>query len=449
MDLSKHLEKAEDAVRRKNFDYGIDLYRQLLTVSPGDYHARAGLHRAYFRKCEAKPSSGWVAKVQGGPMLALAKTLTAARNHAKAAEAFEAYLGIDPSNLAVQLELGTALENSNFPDGALAVYETSAEGIPGAAEAWKRAGAILTKKKEFARAIECYTKALDLNPRDQEALKARKDLAAEGALLSSGLETAGHARDVMKDRSKAEELERGRRLLHTAEEIDTEIDRLMGDLASEPGNVNILKEIAKLHERKNDSAAALDCIERAIEYAPDDFDLKSRRGALKTRVLDLEMDQLRARAVHDPAAAAALARAEKEKLQFEIEDARARVVENPSDFTFRYKLGRLLIRGGEIDEAISELQKAVADPRVKTDALVALGQAFFKKNLFDLARRQLEKALETVPETSPRTREILYNLGVIAEKSGATQDALRFYLRIYEADITYRDVADKVKRLQA
>ncbi|MFN0205651.1 MAG: tetratricopeptide repeat protein [Planctomycetota bacterium] len=448
MDLTKHLEKAEDAVRRRNFDYGIDLYRQLLSVSPGDYNARAGLHRAYYRKSEAKPGSAWIAKVQGGPSLALAKTLLAAKSYAKAAEAFESYVSLDPNNINVNLELGNALELANLRDGALAVYEITAEAVPGASEAWKRAGALLTKKKEFARAIECFSKALEINPRDQEALKARKDLAAEGALLSSGLETAGHSRELMKDKSKAGELEKEKRLLHTAGEIDAEIDRLMGDLANEPSNINILKEIAKLYERKNDPEAALDCVERALQYSPDDFDLRARRGLLKTRTLDREIDKLRARVATDPAAAELLAKAEKEKLAFEVDDARARVADHPTDMTVRYKLGRLLLKLGDVDEAVGELQKAVTDPRVKTDALVTLGQAFYKKGLFDLAKRQFEKALESLPEGSPRTKEVLYNLGVISERMGSNPGALAFYLRIYEIDIAYRDVGEKVRRLQ-
>jgi tetratricopeptide (TPR) repeat protein len=100
-----------------------------------------------------------------------------------------------------------------------------------------------------------------------------------------------------------------------------------------------------------------------------------------------------------------------------------------------------------VDEAISELQRAVNDPRCRVDALVALGQCFFKKGLLDLSRKQLEKALEILPGMGARTKEILYNLGVIAEKMDAVEDARSFYARIYEADIGFRDVATKMEKL--
>lgn len=448
MDLSKHLDKAEDAVRRRNFDFGIDLYRQLLSVDPANFQARLGLHRAYFRRQEAKPTPSWSAKLQGGPSLAIAKTFHAAKNYAKEAEAFEGYLALDPSNLAVTLDQGAAFERANLPDAALACYEALAEAVPTAGEAWKRAGALHARRRDVKRALECYTRALEIDPNDQESVKARKDLAAEGALQSSGLEAGVHSRDLIKDKGKAAELERGQRLLHTAEEIDAEIDRLMGELAASPSSVSILTQLSQLQERKNDPEAALDLVERALEAAPGDFDLKSRRGALKSRVLERRIEALRAKAPQDAAAAEALAAAEKEKLAFEVDDARARAAEHPTDLTLKYKLGRLLLKAGLLDEALGELQKSVADPRVKTDSLVALGQGFFKKGIFDLARRQLERALETVPEGNPRAREILYNLGVVAEKAGAPKDALGYYLRIYEEDVSYRDVSEKVRRLQ-
>jgi len=448
MDLSKHLEKAEDAIRRKNFDFGINLYRQLLAVSPGDYHARLGLHRAYLKKHEAKPVPGWVAKVQGGPSLALAKTLHAAKQYAKEADSLESYVALDPRNVDASLALGEALERARLPDAALAVYEALTEAAPDSVDGWKRAGAQLTRKRELNRALECFSKALEIDPRDQEAMKARKNLAAEGALVTSGLETGAHSREIMKNEAQAKELERGQRLFHTADEIDAEIARLSAEAEKAPENRALLVEVAKLLERKNAPESALEWIERALALAPEDFDLKTRRGALRARVLEREVERLRAEAASDPSAAERLKAAEGEKLAFEVDEARRRVAEHPTDLSLRAALGRLLLKQGELDGAIGELQRAVTDPRVKLEALVSLGQAFFRKGLYDLARKQLERALEAVPGGSPRSKEILYNLGVISEKTGAVADALGFYLRIYEVDIGYRDIADKVRKLQ-
>ena len=59
---------------------------------------------------------------------------------------------------------------------------------PKNAEALKRAGAMMYRTGEHAKALEYYERALQADPRDQEALKARKDLAAETALTGGGYE---------------------------------------------------------------------------------------------------------------------------------------------------------------------------------------------------------------------------------------------------------------------
>ena len=50
-----------------------------------------------------------------------------------------------------------------------------------------------------------YELALKVDPRDQESLKARKNLAAEGALRSTGIEEAESSRDLIKDKGKQQQ----------------------------------------------------------------------------------------------------------------------------------------------------------------------------------------------------------------------------------------------------
>ena len=49
MDVDKHIEKAEEAVRRRNYDFAISLYLQLLQISPNNQKARGGLYEAALR----------------------------------------------------------------------------------------------------------------------------------------------------------------------------------------------------------------------------------------------------------------------------------------------------------------------------------------------------------------------------------------------------------------
>ena len=103
-----------------------------------------------------------------------------------------------------------------------------------------------------------------------------------------------------------------------------------------------------------------------------------------------------------------------------------------------------------VDRAIAELQQAVKDPRKKVDALFLLGRAFRGKDLGDLAKAQLVKALDAGGgQTGKRGLEILYELGSVAEEAGQTAEALQQYSDILEQEIGYRDVARKVEHLKA
>ena len=67
MDISKHLDKAAEALRKKNFDYAINLYHQVLTLKPDHGDARRDLRQALVRRAEYKKISPAIALIQGLP----------------------------------------------------------------------------------------------------------------------------------------------------------------------------------------------------------------------------------------------------------------------------------------------------------------------------------------------------------------------------------------------
>ena len=102
-----------------------------------------------------------------------------------------------------------------------------------------------------------------------------------------------------------------------------------------------------------------------------------------------------------------------------------------------------------VDRAIAELQQGVKDPRKRTEALRLLGQAFRRKDLPDLALGQLEKALETAPQSGVLAKEILYDMATLCQETGHGDRALEHFSRILEQDIGFRDVAQKVEQIKA
>jgi tetratricopeptide (TPR) repeat protein len=167
-----------------------------------------------------------------------------------------------------------------------------------------------------------------------------------------------------------------------------------------------------------------------------------RAGDLRSKVLKKQVS--RADAAGDREKANGL---EEELFAHEVEDLRRRLEMHPGDAALRLALGRRLMRAGDLDAAAGELQKAVADPRVARDARVALAGCFQAKGYLDLARKEYERALEGAA-VDERTKEILYNLGAIAESEENPTEARGFYARIFEVDIGYRDVAAKMEQFR-
>jgi tetratricopeptide (TPR) repeat protein len=446
VDYSKHLQKAEEALKRRNFDFAIEVYQQLLELEPDLAEARGGLRQALKRRHEQQKGGRLFKAIAGAGPLAMAKGLRKAGKHGAAAKALEQYLAGSPLDESANLELGLALESAGHFKSARAVYEFLAEIAPKSAEGLKRAGAMMYREGEHAKALEYYERALQADPRDQEALKARKDLAAERALSAGRFDSVQHSREQVKDKEQTLDLERARRRTLTDEDLGKERERLEGLYADNPKDPELMIQLADVNERLKDYDSALDFAARAQQYRKDSFELVCKVGDLRSKMMRKRI----ARADKDGNSELA-SRLEQELVEVEVEDFQSRVWLHPGDAALRLQLGRRLLKKGALDASLAEFQKAQADARVQRDARIGMAQCFQRKGFTDLARKEYLRVLEGVQEIDERAKEVLYALGEIAEadsKSGAPDEARSFYARVYEVDIGYRDVAAKMERFR-
>jgi len=441
LDFAKHIQKAEEAFRRRNYDFAVELYQQLLELDPDQGEARGGLRRALKTRAEAKKGSKFLRALSGAGPLAVAKTMRKAGRIDACIKSAEQYLASNPLDVDANLFLGEALESGEYYKSACAVYEFIAEIAPKNPEGLKRAGAMMYQLGEHHRALEFYELALEVDPRDQDALKQRKNLAAETALNQREAQGATHSRDQIKNKDEARDLERTQRLHKTEDEWRDDLTRLEERYADAPGDVDLLEKMATAHEKLRDFEAAFDMIDRACEYRRDSLELRARKDQLHEKVLKKQV----ARADRDGDTEKAN-RLEGELLEIQMSSLREQVRLRPSDAALRLKLGQQLLKLGEVDAAASEFQKAVEDPRLGREASYHLGQAFQQKGYADLARKNYERAMEGGSGSDERSKEILYNLGSIAEEQGQVDEARTLFARIFEVDIGYRDVAAKMEQ---
>lgn len=443
MDLSRHLENAAEAVKRRNFAIAVKIYGQVLQIQPDYGEARLGLRKALFAKVAQKPASRLTAVLVGGPSLLLAGMMGLFGQAGAAARYYEGYLAHDPLHEGINLKLGRALLKAGHARSALAVFASLAEAMPRCLEACRSAGGLYYSQGKVQEALAMYEQALRVDPRDQESLKARKDLAAEGALRSSGIEKATSSRELIKDKDLQRQLERQDRLQLTAEEIDQELAALEPKLSESPDDRKLLRRVAKLREMGKDLAGALDLVERLLALDSADVEVLELAADLRIRLQQQMVDKAKKRGDD-----AAVARATAALRDLRAAEARRRVQRNPGDLAARFDLGACLLDGGEVDAAIAELQQAVKDPRKKNDALFLLGRAFLRKNLPELALGQFEKALQGAG-SGTLAKDALYEMGAICSDLGQRDAALTHFSRILEQDISFRDAAQRVAALKS
>jgi eukaryotic-like serine/threonine-protein kinase len=108
---------------------------------------------------------------------------------------------------------------------------------------------------------------------------------------------------------------------------------------------------------------------------------------------------------------------------------------------------RFYLDKGEPDSAIEVLQKIEIDSPDYRMACNLLGKIFFAKNLMQLAKEKLFKAVEG-KEMNKRNLELFYDLAVFQESNGQEIEALKIYEKILSFDFYFRDVLDRRKILE-
>jgi tetratricopeptide (TPR) repeat protein len=133
------------------------------------------------------------------------------------------------------------------------------------------------------------------------------------------------------------------------------------------------------------------------------------------------------------------------KAEIHLEQCRQRVAKYPNDNLFRFELGEALFRMGEYRKALRELQLGMRQPSVRLRAMNLIGQAYHRLGMNDLAIKQLQTAADEIPVVDETKKEILYNLAQVLFATGQKAAAIDRLKMIYEVDMAYRDVAEKVE----
>ena len=119
------------------------------------------------------------------------------------------------------------------------------------------------------------------------------------------------------------------------------------------------------------------------------------------------------------------------------------------DYETRYNLGIAYKEMGLVDEAIAEFQLAAKDEKRLLECASMLGICFLEKGMPGLAVKWFEKGLAAPGRSDEEYQGLRYDLANALEQSGDRAKALAVFTDLYGQDASFRDVAEKVRRLQA
>jgi tetratricopeptide (TPR) repeat protein len=444
----KLVEKAREAAKRRNYDYAIDLYMQVLKLNPDHPEAAREIRAATVRKGQEEgisPKKGFL-KGFGSWGKSLLKGVT--KNYEQVMEECEKFLRNAPFNVGMLMRLADAAARASHPHRAIANFEQVLKLDPKNLDALKGLGRLHKLLEEYKKATAYYRRTLELSPHDAEASRALKDIAAATTVDRIG--SLGESyRDKMKEAGEAAKLEAEGHVLRTEKDVKSAINRKLDDIQQSPKEPKLYRDLGDLHVKMKDYDNADAAYRKALEISPTDYFAKEKLGDLQLKRFDQQIAAASDayRLAPTPENKAKVDEVRTTKLQFSIGEWGRRVEEHPTDAALRFKYGKFLFQDSQDDEAIANLQKTVHDPKVAAEAHHLLGLAFRKKGMYELGVKELARAREGLNIMNEANKSITYDLALTLELLNKKAEAKVEYQKIAEADFGYKDVAKRLSAL--
>lgn len=451
MDLSGLYKKGMEAFERRNYDYAVQMYSQILELQPNSPDAFKYLRATALKREEG---GGKMSKTSSLFGAAKSKGFVLAKKWDKAFSACVKTLSTSPRDVANFMMLGDSAYNLGHLEIAVAAYIAVTELGPNF-DAYFNLAQIYRDQEDFAKAQESADRARQLNPTNRDLAKFMKDLSAVSFQASSNIEKVatsarGDFKEGLRNQGQAEELIDDAKILRTDEEIDAALKRAMRDYEENPSDKKLCRKVADLHWRKKQYKTAKEWFQKVLEL--DEGDSQSRDKMGDCDIVMHELNYKKKLALFQKAKTAeAKAEAQKARNNFllvELREYQRRVKFHPSDLRLKYLLGEKYFAINKTDEAVSMFQQSVKDPKIKLESQHRLGQCFTRKGLHDLAIGQFEAALKELPLFNELKKNVLYELADCQEKAGKRADAKKNFADIYQNDISYKDVSKRLENLK-
>jgi len=438
--------RALSAIQTQNLPYAISIIQAILKDLPEFLDGRKILRKVEIQSVGGSKKKGGL--FGGGGFSAMKYSGGVKKDPAGTIVALEKELEKDPLNEGANDLLFECFMKLEMPDSAAFALETVRKGPPETPKLLHKLAQHYLGRNMPQQAGEVYTDILKIAPTDSEAVKGAKDCAARASMQKAKWDENSNMRDLMRDQAQFEEMEKASRTGLTRDQLEERRDKIVLKYNEDTNHLGTVKELAGVYEQLEDWANAHAFYSWAHTLSNGDVALQNKASQMNDRANEAHMRSLEEAAALDPDNADLQAQLQERKaarLAEQVEEAKRRVEQNPTDPQLRFELGNALYNTGDYTSAIPHLQQATRNPHIRTKVLLLLGRTFKAKHMFDLAIKQLSDALSDLHAMDNTKKEVLYEKGVIHAEMGDQTSALDCFKQIYEVDYGYRDVAQRVE----
>ena len=443
----KQLEGADRAIS-KDINYSIDIYSSILKQSPGCLELRKHLRAQQFKNAKGskKGMGSLLGKITNAPFIFKGKSH---KDPESAISSAEELIAKNPHNVAAHLMLADACTKLEMSGTIVFAYETIRSIQPKDLATLKKLANAYLESGQSDLAIQTGNAILEINPSDGDAEDMMKRASVAVAMTKGKWEGSSDFREQLKDKDEAEALEQSAKTVNDAKGLEALIRQAYENVQAEPQNLNHYRQLSEYYERYSDLQNAISWIQQArnLEAGKGDVSLEEKERQLTLAYYGEIIEQWENATAGDPdnpQNQKGLADAVLAKKKFQRNQLESLVKRYPNEYGYRFELGCILYEEAEYDTCLPHFQLAQRNAKVRLDAILFLGRAYLNKKFFDLAIEQFKLLKSEIQIMDERKKDAIYQLGCCFEAMDKAEEAIEEFKIVYSADISFRDVADKI-----
>jgi tetratricopeptide (TPR) repeat protein len=450
-------DRANQVLTAGDFDYGLQLLINCCRIDPANAVYRQALRQAQRSRFKDNKRGQPLASIRS--LGARWRLLHAMRrqDYLGALEHAEQVLLRNPWDLSAHLRMAEAFGQLGLIDLAIWTLEQVRPLHPNIVRLNRPLARLYEQRGNFTQAIALWTLVRKACPNDQEAQHKAHDLAASATIAKGRYTQAvmGQAPTPLVPAAPRGD-EAGAEVDSTAaeggEKVPREAATILAKIKANPTNANAYLQLAGFYRRHDQFDRARAVLGEALGPTGNNFDIAQELLDLDIeplrRDLAVSEDQLR-KQPHRGDLEQIRAGLRKEINTRELDLYRRRADRFPTDTAARYEMSLRLVRAGQIDEAIRELQTVRSDPRHHGKALFYLGFCFQTRKNWRLAERNFEEALKQLSADDTELRkEAMYYLAIGSAEAGDFNRAIEFGCELADIDFSYKDISERLDEWQ-